>query len=474
MPRISTLHAREVLDSRGNPTVEVDIRLAAGAAGSAIVPSGASTGTFEALELRDGDRRRFRGKGVRKAVARANGPIARALCGKAFASQAALDRALVALDGTSNKSRLGANAILGVSMAFARACASAAGVQLWEYVAGLVRTVSSPRSRVARPAPGQRTGDLGQRTGDLGRGTLDPGPSPVMPIPMINIISGGLHAGGTVDLQDFLLIPWGARSTMEALEMTHAVWHATRDLAARRHGYGQLVADEGGLAPVLRSNEEGIELLADGIRKAGLRAPRDAAIALDVASTHFFRAGRYRMARDRRERTADEMIALLARWVRDYPVVSIEDGLAEDDWDGWRALTRTLGNRIQLIGDDLFVTNTARLERGIAEGCANTVLVKLNQIGTVTETLETAALARLSGYAAVISARSGETEDAFLADFAVGSGAGQIKIGSITRSSRLAKYNQLLRIEEGAGLKLCARRRAFPCGEREVKTSRRP
>ncbi len=408
------VHAREVLDSRGNPTVEVDVGLWGGAAGRAIVPSGASTGRHEAVELRDGDPARYGGKGVRQAVANVRAIIAPRLLRMPATEQALVDRTLCELDGTSNKSRLGANAILGVSLACARAAAAAQAEYLWRY---------------------------------LGRGR-----EPRMPLPMANLISGGLHAGGNLDFQDFLLLPVGGRSYSEALEMTGNVYRALAAVLTR-HGYeGVLVGDEGGFGPRLRSNEEAVQLILEAIEQAGYEPGRQAALALDVASTHFYRDGRYHLkATAGTALTADDLVEMLREWVGKYPILSIEDGMAEDDWDGWRKLTAALGGRVQLVGDDLFVTNTERLRRGIAEGAANSVLVKVNQIGTLTETLEVLDLARSAGYRPVISARSGETEDSTIADLAVGTGAGQIKIGSVARGERLAKYNQLLRIEEEMG-----------------------
>ena len=408
---ITAVRAREVLDSRGNPTVEVDVHCTGGR-GRAIVPSGASTGKHEAAELRDGDPARFGGKGVRRAVAHVRDEIAPRLLGLPVTEQAHIDRTLCELDGAPNKGRLGANAILGVSLACAHAAAAVRGLPLWR---------------------------------SLGDG------APELPLPMVNLISGGLHAGGNLDFQDFLLLPVGAASYSAALEMTVAVY---RSLAATltRHGFeGVLVGDEGGFGPKLRGNEQAVELILEAITHAGYAPGRDAALALDVASTHFFRDGRYHLGDAGAALTADQMIALLERWVKAYPILSIEDGLAEDDWAGWRALTAALGGRVQLIGDDLFVTNPDRLRRGIAEGVANCVLVKVNQIGTLTETREVIALARAAGYRTVISARSGETEDSTIADLAVATAAGQIKIGSVARSERLAKYNQLLRIEEEMG-----------------------
>ncbi len=412
-PTIVRVHAREVLDSRGRPTVEVEVTCRDGARGRVSVPSGASTGRHEAVELRDGDPMRYGGKGVRKAVANVRELLTDRLLGLSATDQVRVDRVLCEIDGTPDKSRAGANAILGVSMAVARAAAASQGVPLWRWLdaAGLAR----------------------------------------LPLPMVNLISGGLHAGGNLDFQDFLLLPIGARTYSESLEMSAAVYRALGAVLTR-HGFeGILVGDEGGFGPRLRSNEQAVELILEAITTAGFVPGKDAALAIDVASTHFHRDGQYRLVADGKALNADEMTALLKRWVDTYPIFSIEDGLAEDDWDGWRGLTADLGGRVQLIGDDLFATNPARLKRGIEESVANCVLVKVNQIGTLTETMAVVRMAREAGYRAVISARSGETEDAFLADLAVATGAGQIKIGSVARSERLAKYNQLLRIEEEMG-----------------------
>ena len=411
---IARVQAREVFDSRGNPTVEMDVTLHGGARGRAIVPSGASTGRHEAVELRDGDPARYGGKGVRRAVANVRDVIAPRLGGLSAADQVRIDRTLCELDGTPNKERLGANAILGVSLACAHAAAAARGVPLWQY--------------------------------------LDTAGTATMPLPMVNLISGGLHAGGNLDFQDFLLLPVGARSYSEALEMTGNVYRALSRVLIR-HGFeGVLVGDEGGFGPRLRSNEQAVELIFEAVEKAGYVPGRQAGLALDVASTHFYRDGRYQLkATAGTALSADELVALLERWVSTYPIFSIEDGMAEDDWEGWRTLTAALGRRVQLIGDDLFVTNPERLRRGIAAGVANSVLVKVNQVGTLTETFEVLELARSAGYRPVISARSGETEDSTIADLAVATGAGQIKIGSVARGERLAKYNQLLRIEEELG-----------------------
>jgi enolase len=417
--RVTRICAREILDSRGNPTVEVDVFCRNGSRGRAIVPSGASTGRHEALELRDGDPNRYGGKGVRRAVAHVNEQIAPHLLGMAAADQRLVDRLLCELDGTPDKSRLGANAILGVSLACAHAAAAVREVPLWQYL------LSS-----------------------AGKSTAEA----LLPLPMVNLISGGLHAGGNLDFQDFLLLPLGARSYSQALEMIVAVY---RSLGAtlRRHGFeGVLVGDEGGFGPRLQNNEQAVILILEAIDKAGYTPGREAALALDVAATHFYHEGHYHLAAAGHQALSSaEMVEMLQSWVRRYPILSIEDGVAEDDWKGWRRLTETLGGRVQLIGDDLFATNPQRLRRGITEGVANSILVKPNQIGTLTQTLEVVHLARAAGYRTVISARSGETEDSTIADLAVASGAGQIKIGSVARSERLAKYNQLLRIEEEVG-----------------------
>jgi enolase len=410
---ITRVHAREVLDSRGNPTVEVEVHCGWGAWGRAIVPSGASTGRHEAVELRDGDPARFGGKGVRRAVANVRDQIAPHLLGLPVTEQRQIDRRLGELDGTPNKSRLGANAVLGVSLACAHAGAAVRGRPLWRYLAP---------------------------TGD-----------PKLPLPMVNLISGGLHAGGNLELQDFLLLPVGARTYSEALAMAVAVYRALGELLLR-HGFeGVLVGDEGGFGPRLPGNEQAVEMVVRAVEKAGLAPGRDAAVALDVAATHFYRGGLYQLKEAGGAVPAEGLVDLLTRWVATYPVLSIEDGLAEDDWAGWQALTAALGRRVQLIGDDLFVTSPDRLRRGIAERVANSVLVKVNQVGTLTEALDVIALARSAGYRPVVSARSGETEDSTIADLAVATAAGQIKIGSVARGERLAKYNQLLRIEEELG-----------------------
>jgi enolase len=411
---IRSIHAREVLDSRGQPTVEVEVHCHGGARGRAIVPAGASTGRHEAVELRDGEPARFGGKGVRRAVVNVRQCLAPRLIGLPVADQAGVDRLLCELDGTPDKSRYGANAILGVSLACAHAAAASRQVPLWRYL----------------DARGQAR----------------------LPLPMINLISGGLHAGGNLDFQDFLLLPVGARSYSEALLLATDVYRAL-GATLRRHGLeGVLVGDEGGFGPKLGSNAQAIDLILEAIEHAGFHAGRHAALAVDAASTHFFHDGRYPLRATTQQTLASaDMVAWWQNWADAYPIWSIEDGMAEDDWQGWRALTDLLGKRAQLIGDDLFVTSSERLRRGIAEGVANSILIKLNQIGTLTETLEVVELARAAGYRPVISARSGETEDTTIADLAVATGAGQIKIGSVARSERLAKYNQLLRIEEEMG-----------------------
>ena len=409
--RITSIHARQVLDSRGQPTVEVDVHCEGGAMGRAIVPSGASTGKHEALELRDGDADDYAGKSVRKAVGNVRQILAPALVGMSASEQVSIDAKLCELDGTPDKSRLGANAILGVSLACAHAAAAALKQPLWQY--------------------------------------LDRAGRACMPMPMVNLISGGLHAGRNLDFQDFLFLPIGAKSYSEALDLTVHVYRAL-SVVLQEHGYeGILVGDEGGFGPKLVSNEQAIEMILHAFRRAGFRAGQDAAIGLDVASTHFFDNGMYRLKDQLLSPTM--MAALLADWADRYPILSIEDGMAEDDWTGWKTLTELLGKKVQLIGDDLFVTNPHRLAQGIEQGVANSVLIKVNQIGTLTETLQVMEQARQAGYRCIVSARSGETEDCTIADLAVATGAGQIKIGSIARSERLAKYNQLLRIEEQMG-----------------------
>ena len=414
MSRISSLHARQILDSRGRPTVEVDVALEDGATGRASVPSGASTGSSEAHELRDRDPQWFAGLGVTRAVAHVNTEIAAVMRGFDALDQRAVDTALIERDGTANLARLGANAVLGVSLAVCRAAAASQNSTVYEWIARLSGTAI-----------------------------------PTLPMPMINILSGGLHAGRGMDVQDFLAMPIGAGSIGEAIHLVSRVRSSAAEVMAER-GLPTLLADEGGLSPGLATGTEALELMNEAVHRAGLEPGRDIVIAIDVAAHAFYEAetGDYSLAREGRRATAAEMSDMIADWVDAYPVVSVEDGLDEEDWPGWKALTDRLGDRVRLIGDDLFTTNPARLRRGIEEGCANGVLVKVNQNGTLSGTLEVIAAARRAGYAPVISARSGETEDSFIADLAVGTAAGQIKIGSLRTSDRLAKYNQLLRIAD--------------------------
>jgi enolase 1/2/3 len=433
MPKIEQIHAREVFDSRGKPTVEVEIRCAGSRAGRAIVPSGASTGRFEACELRDGDPNRFGGNGVLQAVGHVNHEIAAALTGMDAADQQSIDRALCDLDGTENKSRLGANAILGVSLAAAHAAAEAQQLPLWKHFAQLWQTAAADLGQLPSP-----TAALGQQ--------------PLMPLPMVNMISGGLHAGRNLDFQDYLILPVGATSYREALEWIITIYHRLGRLLTEKGYEGVLVGDEGGYGPKLTSNVQAVELVIEAIEACGRKPGTDVAIGLDVASSHFFDGTHYRLAATGDERlNSGDVIDLLEKWVSAYPIVSIEDGIAEDDWEGWQELTRRLGDRAQLIGDDLFVTNRRRLEKGLELAAGNSVLIKVNQIGTVWETFETLRLALQNGFWPVVSARSGETEDHTIADLAVATAAGQIKIGSIARSERLVKYNQLLRLEEQVG-----------------------
>jgi enolase len=409
--QIDKVHARQVLDSRGNPTVEVELVLRSGAAGRAAVPSGASTGEFEATELRDGGEA-YGGKGVTKAVGNVNGEIAGAVTGRDATDQDGLDRALIDLDGTPNKSRLGANAILGVSLAAAHAAAAEEGQPLWRYLGG-----------------------------DAAH---------VLPVPMMNVLNGGAHADNSVDFQEFMVVPVGAASFSECLRMGTEVFHALKKTLHDR-GLGGGVGDEGGFAPNLGSNEEALQMLVAGIEAAGYRPGDDVAIALDPATSELFGGGVYDLEHEGRRLSADELAAYWAELAGKYPIVSIEDGMDEEDWDGWKALTDAIGDRVQLVGDDLFVTNTTRLQRGIDAGVANSILIKVNQIGTLSETLEAIGMARGAGYTAVMSHRSGETEDVTIADLAVATGCGQIKTGAPSRSDRVAKYNQLLRIEEELG-----------------------
>jgi enolase len=409
--QIERVHARQILDSRGNPTVEVEVGLRSGAHGRAAVPSGASTGEFEAVELRDGGER-WQGKGVMRAVANVNGEIAQAAIGLDAADQAALDGALIECDGTANKSRLGANAILGVSLAGARAQAAEQGLALWRYLGG-----ESAR---------------------------------LLPVPMMNVLNGGAHADNKVDFQEFMIVPCGAASFSECLRMGAEVFHALKGTLHER-GLGTAVGDEGGFAPDLHSNEEALQMLMAGIQAAGYRPGEDVAIALDPATSELYSEGAYVLEHEGRTLSAAELTGYWADLAARYPIVSIEDGMGEEDWEGWKTLTERLGAELQLVGDDLFVTNTQRLTRGIEMGVANSILIKVNQIGTLTETLAAITMAREAGYTAVISHRSGETEDVTIADLAVATGCGQIKTGAPSRSDRVAKYNQLLRIEEQLG-----------------------
>ena len=413
MSEISEVRGREILDSRGNPTVEVEVLLESGALGRAAVPSGASTGEREALELRDGDKGRYLGKGVTKAVANVNQTIAPEIEGMEATNQAALDRLLIELDGTPDKRKLGANALLGVSLAVAKAAADEVGLPLYRYLGGVN--------------------------------------AKVLPAPMMNILNGGKHADNTVDLQEFMIMPLGAPTFAEALRMGAEVFHTLRGVL-RQKGYNTAVGDEGGFAPDLKTNEEAIQLILAAIEKAGYKPGADFFLALDPAASEFYTEGQYVLEGEGGKRlTSAEMVEFYARWVAQYPIVSIEDGMAENDWEGWAALTKRLGGQVQLVGDDLFVTNTAILKEGIAKGVGNAILIKVNQIGTLTETLDAIQMAHKAGYAAVVSHRSGETEDATIADLAVATNAGQIKTGSACRSDRIAKYNQLLRIEEDLG-----------------------
>jgi enolase len=410
---IIDIFAREVLDSRGNPTVEAEVTLGNGVMGRAIVPSGASTGEYEAVELRDGDKKRYVGKGVLQAVENVNGEIAEALAGFDVVDQRGLDQALIKLDGTENKSRLGANAILSVSMAAARAAAESYAVPLYRYLGGAAANT--------------------------------------LPTPMMNILNGGAHADNNVDFQEFMVVPVGAETFSEALRWGVEVFHTLKGVLKKR-GYNTAVGDEGGFAPSVKSNVEAIEVVLEAIQQAGYKPGEEIAIALDPAASEFYRDGKYVFKKsDKSAKSSDEMVRYWEKWASDYPVVSLEDGLAENDWDGWKHLTDAIGKKIQLVGDDLFVTNTEFLQKGIEKGVANSILIKVNQIGTVSETLDAIDLARRNGYTSIISHRSGETEDTFIADLAVATGAGQIKTGSASRTDRIAKYNQLLRIEEELG-----------------------
>ncbi|HXK01398.1 MAG TPA: phosphopyruvate hydratase [Verrucomicrobiae bacterium] len=414
MTNIVKIIGREILDSRGNPTVEADVYLSDGSMGRAAVPSGASTGEHEAVELRDGDKSRYLGKGTSKATGHVNGEIAKALQGKDAANQAEVDQAMIALDGTPNKGRLGANALLAVSMAVARAAAVSHRTPLYRYLGG------------------------------AGACTL--------PVPMMNIINGGAHADNSVDLQEFMIAPFGAPKFSEALRMGVEVFHTLKKVLAKK-GYSTAVGDEGGFAPMLKSNEEAIESVLEAITQAGYKPGENIGVCLDPAASEFYQDGKYVFKKsDKSQRTSEQMVEYWANWVRQYPaIISIEDGMGEEDWPGWKLLTDTLGGKIQLVGDDIFVTNPSIFQRGIETGIANSILIKLNQIGTVTETLDCMRMATKAGYTAVVSHRSGETEDPFIADLVVATNAGQIKTGSASRTDRIAKYNQLLRIEEKLG-----------------------
>ncbi len=413
MSKIQSVHAREILDSRGNPTVEVDIRLADGSFGRAAVPSGASTGVHEALEMRDGDKKRYGGKGVLKAVENVNGPIAQAVAGADALNQAAVDQTMLDLDGTANKSKLGANAILGVSLAVARAAAVSAGVPLYRHLGG--------------------------------------DDAHIMPVPMFNILNGGVHANwqGT-DLQEFMIAPVGAPNFHEALRWGAEVYH-TLKAVLKDGGYSTGVGDEGGFAPALKTNSEALDLIVKAIGKAGYRPGEDVALALDPASSGFYEDGLYNLRTEKRKVTSDEMISLYKDWAAKYPIIVLEDGLAEDDWDGWKKLNQAIGKDIELVGDDLFVTNVERIARGIRENVANSVLIKLNQIGSLTETIAAIQMARKAGWGAMVSHRSGESVDSFIADFTVAMGTGHLKTGAPCRGERVEKYNQLMRIEEELG-----------------------
>lgn len=414
MLTIVDIYGREILDSRGNPTVEVDVYLEGGAVGRAAVPSGASTGAFEAVELRDGDKGRYLGKGVQDAVDNVNDILAEELVGMNALDQVAIDKAMIDLDGTPNKAKLGANAILGVSMAVAKAAAEQLGIPLYQYLGGIN--------------------------------------AKVLPVPMMNILNGGKHADNTVDIQEFMIMPVGAPNFREALRMCAEVFHNLR-LVLVKKGYSTAVGDEGGFAPNLKTNEEAIEVILEGVEKAGYKPGEDIRIAIDAAATELFdeKDGKYHFPGEGIVRTGEELVEYYVDLVNKYPIISLEDGLSEDDWDGWKLLTMKLGKRIQLVGDDLFVTNTQRLAKGIQLGVGNSILIKVNQIGTLTETLDAIQMANRAGYTAVVSHRSGETEDTTIADLVVGMNAGQIKTGAPSRTDRVAKYNQLLRIEDELG-----------------------
>jgi enolase len=415
MAKVVKVTGREILDSRGNPTVEADVWLDDGSMGRAAVPSGASTGEHEAIELRDGEKTRYLGKGVRKAVENINKKIALTVQGMDAFNQEEIDRKMILLDNTPNKGKLGANAILAVSMAVSRAAANSRGMPLYRYLGGVSASV--------------------------------------LPVPMMNILNGGAHADNSVDPQEFMVVPYGAPNFSEALRMGSEIFHTLKSVLKKK-GYSTSVGDEGGFAPNLKSNEEAIEVILDAIAKAGYQPGKDVGMALDPAASEFYDKGSKKYVfkkSDKSERTSEQMVDFWADWVKKYPIISIEDGMAEDDWKGWKLMTDVLGKKIQLVGDDLFVTNTERLARGIKEGVANSILIKVNQIGSLTETLEAMHMAASAGYTSIVSHRSGETEDTFISDLVVATGAGQIKTGSASRTDRIAKYNQLLRIEEELG-----------------------
>jgi enolase len=410
MTTIVDVHAREILDSRGNPTIEVDVELECGIIGRAAVPSGASTGEHEAVELRDGDKMRYGGKGVLNAVENVNEKIAEEIMGFDALDQVGIDQMMIALDGTPNKGKLGANAILGVSMATARAAAEALGLPLYRYLGGTN--------------------------------------AKVLPVPMMNIINGGKHADNNVDVQEFMIVPVAAENFAESLRMGTETFHSLKGVLKKK-GYNTAVGDEGGFAPSLKSNTEALDVIIEAIEKAGYKPGKDIFLALDVASSEMMEKGKYVFFKsDKSAKNAEQMVKIYEKWVKDYPIISIEDGMAENDWKGWEILTRALGDKIQLVGDDLFVTNTEKLSEGIEKGIANSILIKVNQIGTLTETFDCIEMAKRAGYTTVISHRSGETEDSTIADIAVATNAGQIKTGSTSRTDRVAKYNQLIRIEE--------------------------
>ncbi len=426
---ITRIHAREILDSRGNPTLEAEVTLADGGFGRAAVPSGASTGSREAVELRDGDKNRYGGKGVQRAVANVNDAIAGALAGFDAADQRGLDARLIALDGTPNKGKLGANALLGVSMAAAHAMAASRGEPLWKYLAGINGTTGEPGA---------------------------------LPVPMMNIINGGAHADNNIDVQEFMVLPVGMPTFAEALRAGAEIFHALKSVLHGR-GLATAVGDEGGFAPNLRSNVEAIDTILEAVNKAGYKVGSEILLGLDAASSEFYRDGKYDLAGEGKQYSPAQFVDLLADWAGQYPIISIEDGMAEGDWDGWKLLTDRIGERVQVVGDDLFVTNPAIFREGIEKKIANSILIKVNQIGTLSETLKAIAMADAANYSAVISHRSGETEDTTIADIAVATTATQIKTGSLCRSDRVAKYNQLLRIEEAlGGAARYAGRRAFP------------